>query len=202
MKRFLLIASLAALAGCGVQHQTIRLDLPAAHVNPSEGKPLVITSIVDGRQSLFGNKLSADEQSANVGGVFRGGNGIAVDLEDETAISGMKKILTQALRGLGYKVISANANEASPTAMAVTIEKFAVDMPFDFWRAATYSQHMLADIQTSIVVNGPSGSRTIKVSGHGQNVYQRVTPENWQTAMDRAVSDYTNRLQTAMLDVE
>lgn len=202
MKRLLLIACCAVLAGCGVQRQAIRLDLPEARVNPTDGKPLVIASIADGRQSLFGNKLSSEEQATNVGGVFRGGNGIAVNLENETAASEMKKILTQAFRGMGYRVISTDAAQSAATTVAVTIEKFQVDMPFDFWRAATYSQHMLADIQTRVVVSDASGSKTINVSGHGQNVYQRVTTENWQVALNRAVSDYTNRLQTAMLDLE
>ena len=173
-----------------------------ARINPMDGKPLLIASISDERKSLFGNKLSPEEQAINVGGAFRGGSGFAVNLEDETAVSEMRKILTQALRGMGYRVLPAGAEQSPDTTVAVAIEKFEVTMPFNFWRAATYSQHMVADIQTRIVVSDASGAKTIKISGQGRNIYQIVTPENWQITLNRAVSEYTKRLQAAMLELE
>lgn len=87
--------------------------------------------------------------------------------------------------------------------VSIKLTKFAVIMPFDFWRAATYSQHMLADISTEISTKRKDGSiRQFQVSGHGENVYQRITPENWEIAINRAMSDYSGQLRRAAVDFE
>ncbi len=89
---FVLLACL--LAGCGVKRQTVQLTLPDLHVNPESGPPIVVGELMDARQPLKG--LAGVDPSRNVGGVIRGGNGIAVDL-DEPVTKQMRQVITQAL---------------------------------------------------------------------------------------------------------
>ncbi|MEP6908260.1 MAG: hypothetical protein ABI858_09810 [Pseudoxanthomonas sp.] len=202
MKKFVLLNCCLALAGCGLKHQVVRLDIPATYASPAQGKVIVIANVQDARMSIFGVKLSATEQARNIGGVLRGGNGIAVDIEGETVADQTRQIATEALRGMGYKVVTGEAGDLAATRISFKLIQFEVNMPFDFWRAATYSQHMLADLKTDVVVASAGGPKTITVVGHGENVYQRVTSENWQIAINKAIVDYTKHLQQAMSNID
>lgn len=195
MKRIVIALAMMALAGCGVQRQSIRLDMPDQHVNPPDGQPIVLSKITDSRPPAEG--LRDDKQVKNVGGVYRGGNGIAVDL-DETVIDQTRQIVTQALRSMGYKVIDNDDVTQNIPRVEVNITTFHVALPFNFFRAASYSQQMIADIKTDVTVTGPSGTRSFKVEGHGTNIYQRVISENWEIALNKAISDYTQHFKAAM----
>jgi hypothetical protein len=71
-------------------------------------------------------------------------------------------------------------------------------MPFNFWRAVGWAQHMVADISVHVVAQHGSDTRSFDVSGHGSNVYQAVSRENWEVALDRAVKDFSNNFKQAM----
>ncbi len=41
--------------------------------------------------------------------------------------------------------------------------------------------------------------QSFNVSGRGENVHQRVIPENWEVALNGAVADYIENFREAML---
>jgi len=199
MRKEWMVVAVLALAGCGVQRQNVRLSVPSPQVNQPNGKPILLGDVTDARGPHADLKLSDKERARNVGGVMRGGSGIAVDLTDTTVTDEVRQIITQSLRGMGYKVIDGGEAPANTLRIAANITKVDVTMPFNFFRAMSYSQKMIADIATSVTVTNGVGTQSFNVSGHGENIYQRVIPENWETALNRAVADYTKKLQEAMV---
>jgi hypothetical protein len=202
MRKEWMVVAVLALVGCGVQHQNVRLSVPSLQVNQPNGKPIVLTGVTDSRRAPDGSKLSGADLSRNVGGVWRAGGGIAVDLAAGTAADEATKIVTQSLRGMGYRVASAADVPANAPRISVDVTQLNVTMPFNVFRAMTYSQKMIADIATSVTVTNGAGTQSFNVSGHGENIYQRVIPENWETALNRAVADYTKKLQEAMVTAD
>lgn len=202
MRKEWIVVAVLALAGCGVQHQNVRLSAPSLQVNQPNGKPIVLASVTDSRGAHADLKLSDKERARNVGGVMRGGSGIAVDLTDTTVADEVRQIITQSLRGIGYKVISSREAQANTPRVVAGVTKLDVTMPFNFFRAMSYSQKMIADITTSVTVTNGEDTQSFNVSGHGENIYQLVTPENWETALNRAVADYTKKLQEAMVTAD
>lgn len=203
MRKIWMITVALLVAGCGIKQQTVRLQMPELQVDQSSGRPIVVDKVVDARRPPENSQLSAPDLAKNVGGVWRGGNGIQVDLEDGTVASEVHELVVQSLRAVGYRVLPGGEVRDDVPVVSIKLTRFAVNMPFDFWRAATYSQHMLADISTEMSVKRKDGSvRQLHVSGHGENVYQRVTPENWEIAANRAMSDYSAQLKRAAVDFE
>lgn len=203
MRNVWMIAVALLVAGCGIKQQSVRLQMPELRVDQPSGRPIVVGEVVDARSPPENSRLSAPDLAKNVGGVWRGGNGIRVDLEHGTVASEVRELVVQSLRAVGYHVLPGAEGGDDVPVVSIKLTQFAVIMPFDFWRAATYSQHMLADISTEISVTRKDGSiRDFQVSGHGENVYQRVTPENWEIAANRAMSDYSEQLKRAAVDFE
>jgi hypothetical protein len=199
MRKEWIISAVLVLTGCGIQHQNVRLSLPSPQVNQPNGKPIVLSSVTDSRGAHADLKLSANDRTHNVGGVMRGGSGIAVDLADTTVTDEMRSVITQSLRGMGYKVINNSEATTDTPRVAADITKLDASMPMNFFRAMTYSQKMLADIATNVTVTSGKATQSFTVSGHGENIYQRVVPENWEVALNRAVADYIKKLQEAMI---
>jgi hypothetical protein len=196
LKAITIICAAMLLAGCSVERQRVRLDLPELHVNPGSGPAIVVGEIKDSRTPAAG--LAGPDPEKNVGGVTRGGNGFAVDL-DIPVVEQQRQIVTQALRSLGYQVVTGEQAPAGAPKVDVNIKTFDVQMPFNVLRAATYSQQMVADIQTDVTVTSANSTRSFKVDGHGTNVFQRVISENWQAALNEAIDDYTKKFKKAIL---
>lgn len=173
----------------------MRLDLPELHVDPTTGPEIAVGEIKDSR--TLEKELAGRESAKNVGGVVRGGNGVAVDL-DITVTEQQRRIVTQALRSLGYRVVDGEHAPAGITRVNVDIKTFDVQMPFNFFRAATYTQQMVADIQTDVTVVSNTSNESFRVNAHGTNIFQRVVPENWEAALNEAIDDYTKKFKAAM----
>lgn len=201
---WILVTVVVCLSGCGLRHDGVRIELPAVHINPRDGAPVVVDRVRDIRNFSdtldLVQKIDISERKRLVGGAYRGGNGIAVDLVDETVETQTRKIIVQALRELGYKVIPLESATSDVPRVDVDIEKFFVALPFDFWRAASYSQHMLADMSTNVTVSKSGGDRTFVAKGHGENIYQVTSAENWQIALNKAVVEYSKQFQEKMAD--
>lgn len=200
MKGFIVACAALLLAGCGIKHQVIHPTLPTAHINPVDGRLIVIQSVTDSRMPPDGLALSSSDRPHNVGGVGRGGNGTAVDLDDGTVAGLGRKMVTQALRTMGYKVVSDAA--ADVPRVEIDITRFSVTMPFNLLRAISYSQQMVADITTNVSVRNGVAVQSFETTGHGTNVFQVMKPENWEVAINRAMEDYSKRFQEKMLSVE
>jgi hypothetical protein len=184
------------LTGCGIKTQVVRVDVPDVHVNPERGPVVIVGAVADNRPSSFLSQFPAADRSKNVGGVVRGGNGINVVLESSMTTEKVRAILVQALRSMGYR--TASQCEVSCTQLDVSLTDFSVKMPFNFWRAAGWSQQMVADVSAHVVAKDTSHTRAFDVSGHGTNIYQVVSRENWETALDRAVKDFSSNFKQAM----
>lgn len=192
MKRIALILVALLLVGCGVKRQTVQLTPPDLHVNPESGPPIVVGQVRDARQPAEG--LAGADPTKNVGGVLRAGSGIAVDL-DESVSTQMRQLVTQALRSLGYRVVANNSAPASAPRVAVNVTAFSVVMPINFLRAMTYTQKMIADVSTSVTVSGHQSPQSFIVKGHGENIYQFVTQENWEVTLNRAIADFSKNFK-------
>lgn len=195
-----LCAVLALLAGCGVTKQVVRVDSPAHHINPESGSLIVVHPVQDERTDAIVMKFPAADRARNVGGVLRGGNGIEVNLADATAAYKVHALVVQALRGMGYRTVEKCNSQCA--VMDVALTQFSVQMPFNFWRAASYSQHMVADLSAVVSVSDAGTKHAFTVVGHGSNIYQRAVPENWQVALDRAAADFSHNFQAAMSVIE
>lgn len=186
----------AGLTGCGIKQQVVRVDVPNVHVNPSSGPLIVVNPVKDDRSDAIVMQFPSAQRAKNVGGLLRNGSGIQVNLESATAATKARAIIIQALRGMGYRTTDDCAS-ACP-AMDVTLHRFSVQAPFQFWRAMSYSQHMLADISADVSIDQRGKRNEFSVSGHGSNVYQIVSQENWEIALNRAVKDFIRNFQSAM----
>ncbi len=119
-----------------------------------------------------------------------------VNLESGTVADKTREILVQALRNMGYR--TADACESSCTFVDASLTGFSVSLPFEFWRAAGWSQRMLADISINVTSRAEGQIRTFTAKGHGSNVYQVVSRENWEIALERAVGDVTANFKQSM----
>lgn len=196
MKWIICAIVLACLSGCGVKEQVVRVSVPDVRANPQQGAFIQVNPAQDNRQALFLAQFPAATRDKNVGGVVRGGNGINVILDSSTATLKVHSIIVQALRSMGYRTVA--SCEASCTVVTPTLNTFAVTLPFNFWRAVSYSQHMLADIAVHVALQSHGQTSTFDATGHGSNVYQVVSQENWEIALDRAVKDFVSNFQQQM----
>ena len=187
---------LMCLSGCGVKEQVVRVSVPEVRVNPLQGPMVQVDPVQDNRQASFLAQFPAATRDKNVGGVIRGGSGINVVLDSSTTTLKVHSIIVQALRNMGYHTV-ASCESACPV-VTPTLNTFAVTLPFNFWRAASYSQHMLADIAVHVALQNQGRTSTFDAKGHGSNVYQVVSQENWETTLDRAVKDFVSSFQQQM----
>src|SRR6185437_11111881 len=56
---------------------------------------------------------------------------------------------------------------------------------------------MLADVAVHMALQDKGRTSTFDATGHGSNVYQVVSQENWEIALDRAVKDLLFQLPAA-----
>lgn len=196
MKWVICAIVLACLSGCGIKEQVVRVSVPDVRANPEQGSVIQVNPVRDDREASFLAQFPAVTHDKNVGGVVRGGGGINVVLDSTTTTLKTHSIIVQALRNMGYR--TADYCGTSCPVITPTLNTFAVVMPFNFWRAATYSQHMLADIAVHVTLQEQGHTSTFEASGHGSNVYQVVSQENWETALDRAVKDFVSNFQQQM----
>lgn len=192
------LSALLLLTGCGIKTQIVRVDVPDVHVNPERGPLIAVNAVADDRPSSFLSQFPAADRAKNVGGVVRGGNGINVVLESSQTTEKVRAIIIQALRSMGYRTVS--ACDVSCTQLNVSLTDFSVKMPFNFWRAAGWAQQMVADISAHVVARDADRERAFDVSGHGTNIYQVVSRENWEAALDRAVKDFNSNFKQAMAE--
>ena len=57
---------------------------------------------------------------------------------------------------------------------------------------------MLADIAVHVTLQNQGSTSSFDTKGHGSNVYQIVSQENWEIALDRAVKDFASNFQQQM----
>lgn len=195
MKSIVAAMMLLVLVGCGMRTEMVRVNVPDVRVNPEQGPVVVVGTVKDVRTDTL-QAVPAVDRSRNVGGFARGGNGTLVNLESGTAAEKTREILVQALRNMGYR--TADSCEYSCTHVDASLTGFSVTMPFEFWRAAGWSQRMLADISVDITSRSENQTRSFTAKGHGSNVYQVVSRENWEIALERAVKDLTASFKQSM----
>jgi hypothetical protein len=196
MKWIICAIVLACLSGCGIKEQVVRVSVPEVRANPQQGPLIQVDPVQDNRQASFLGQFPAATRDKNVGGVVRGGNGVNVVLDSSTTTLKVHSIIVQALRNMGYRTVASCG--ASCPVVTPALNTFAVTLPFNFWRAATYSQHMLADIVVHVALQNQGRTSTFDATGHGSNVYQVVSQENWEVALDRAVKDFASNFQQQM----
>ncbi len=196
MKWIICAIVLACLSGCGIKEQVVRVSVPDVRANPQQGAPVQVNPVQDNRDVPFLAQFPAATRDKNVGGVVRGGNGINVILDSSTTTAKVHSIIVQALRNMGYHTV-ASCGATCPV-VTPALKTFAITLPFNFWRAATYSQHMLADIDVHVVLQNQGNTSNFDAKGHGSNVYQVVSQENWEIALDRAVKNFASNFQQQM----
>lgn len=189
--------ALMCLSGCGVKEQIVRVNVPDVHANPQHGLLVQVNPVRDNREASFLAQFPAASRAKNVGGFVRGGNGVNLVLESSTTALKVHSIIAQALRNMGYRTVS-NC-EASCPVVTPTLDKFAVTLPFDFWRALGSAQHMLADIAVRVDLQDRGRTSTFDAIGHGSNIYQVVSQENWEIALDRATKHFVTNFQQQMI---
>lgn len=197
MKWIVCAIVLACMSGCGFKEQLVRVAVPDVGVNPQQGAPVQVNPVQDNRPASFLAQFPAESRDKNVGGVVRGGLRINVVLGSSTTTLKVHSIIVQALRNMGYRTVA--SCEPSCIVITPTLNAFAVTLPFDFWRSMSYSQHMLADVTASVAVQDHGRTTTFDVTGHGSNVYQRISKENWEIALDKATKNFIINFQQQML---
>jgi hypothetical protein len=196
MKWIICAIALLCLSGCGIKEQVVRVSVPDVRANPQQGPLVQVNPVQDNRQASFLAQFPAATRDKNVGGVVRGGNGINVVLDSSTTTLKVHSIIVQALRSMGYHTVT--SCNAACTVITPALNTFAVELPFNFWRAMSYSQHMLADIAVHVALQSNGQTSAFDATGHGSNVYQVVSQENWEITLDRAVKDFVSDFQQQM----
>ncbi|AWH27082.1 hypothetical protein [Stenotrophomonas sp. YAU14D1_LEIMI4_1] len=189
MKSIIAATLLLLLTGCGIRTEVVRVNVPDIRVNPEQGTSVVVAPVTDHRPTDFLALVPAADRARNVGGEVRQGNGFNLVLESTTTAEKTREIIIQALRNMGYRTIE--SCEARCLHLQASMNQFAVRAPFNFWRAAGWAQQMVADISVEVTTGEAEQSRSFVAKGHGTNVFQVVSPENWEKALERAVTDFT-----------
>jgi len=195
MKSIITLALLLLLTGCGIRTEVVRVNVPDIRVNPEQGPVVVVAPVHDSRPVYFPEVAAAD-RAKNIAGVVRQGNGVLVSVESTTAADKTREIMVQALRNMGYR--TADRCEASCTLLETSLTDFSVKMPANFFRMVSSTQQMLADISVQVVARRDGQTRTFTATGHGANIFQVPSRENWEIALERAVKSFTSSLQQSM----
>lgn len=195
MKSIITLALLLLLTGCGIRTEVVRVNVPDIRVNPEQGPVVVVAPVHDSRPVYFPEVAAAD-RAKNIAGVVRQGNGVLVSVESTTAADKTREIMIQALRNMGYR--TADRCEASCTVLETSLTDFSVKMPANFFRMVSSTQQMLANISVQVVARRDGQTRTFTATGHGANIFQVPSRENWEIALERAVKSFTSSLQQSM----
>jgi uncharacterized lipoprotein YajG len=201
------------LAGCGMSRDYTRLTVPAPLPTVASGsnKAIVIDEVQDRREfqadprdpSIPSLKkgaeyhLNAEQRKSAIGRkrskygmatgdyVLRGGQTVETLTHD---------LIAATLRGMGYRV-SDDANAPKAKHLRVSVDKFWAWMtPYYLWSGIE------AELETRLTFSGPSGGKTVEVTGYGRNPIRLDRTANWQIAYDRAFRSYEKNLQQAMRD--
>lgn len=209
------LAVSALLGGCSMSRSYTRLTVPspAPAGTAGGGETIVIDQVQDQREfqsdprdpstpSLKGGasyRLDAQQRKSAIGrkrNRYGMGAGDYLLKPGQTVESLTHNVIATTLRGMGYKVADGTAGDAPGAEhLRVTINKFWAWMTPYYWMAA-----IEAKLDTRLVFSGPSGDRTIEITGYGRNPMRRDRAANWQIAYDRAFRDYEKNLQKAMRD--
>lgn len=192
--RWGLLFALLALAGCGVRQTVVRPILPAASALNTAGKPMVIDVVTDARPPAA-LPMDADTRSRNVGAQGHAGSGFELQLADASVVDTMRQLVGIVFGNAGYRVAT-DAPDA--THVTVTITRFDVAAPFQFWRSVAWSPKMLAHVDAVVQTQSPSGRATYNVQGYGSNVFQRMSADNWEVALNRAIDDFARKLHAQL----
>jgi len=196
MKWIICAIALVCLSGCGIKEHVVRVSVPDVRANPQQGSLVQANPMQDNRQASFLAQFPAATRDKNLGGVVRGGNGVNVVLGFSTTTLKVHSIIVQALRNMGYRTVT--SCDTACIVVTPALNTFAVTLPFNFWRAMSYSQHMLADITVHVALQSHGQTSTFDAMGHGSNVYQVVSQENWEITLDRAVKDFASNFRQQM----
>lgn len=196
MKSNICFVLLLLLTGCGLRTEMVRVNAPDVRVNPDLGPTVAITAVRDNRSTELLSKIPAATRAANVGGLVRGSNGVNVSLESGTASEKTKELIIQALRSMGYR--TTDSCEQPCTQLEASLSDFSVKMPFNLLRAASWTQQMVADISVDVTARTPDKTHTFTVKGHGTNIFQVASRENWEIALERAVKDFSDNFKQKM----
>lgn len=196
MKSIIGLSVLLLLTGCGIRTEVVRVNVPDIRVNPEQGTTVVVAPVRDNRPSDFLSLVPESDRVRNVGGEVRSGNGFNLVLESGTTSDKTREIIIQALRNMGYR--TADQCDAQCLRLEASMNEFVVRAPFNFWRAAGWAQQMVADLSVEVTTHDGDRVRSFTAKGHGTNVFQVVSPENWEKALERAVTDFTANFKQNM----
>jgi len=203
---------LMLLGGCATtrSYTTLTVPSPASAVSSSPGKIVVINQVQDRREFQVdprdpsipslkegaGYQLSAEQRKAAIG---RKRNTYGMAMGDYQLSGGQTvetlthDLIATTLRSMGYQVSDEATTAQDAERLNVTIRQFWAWMTPGFWTAT-----IEAKLDTSLTFSGPSGSKSIEVTGYGRNQIQTGREANWQLTYDRAFRDYQKNLQQAM----
>lgn len=196
MKWPILFVLVMLATGCSITPEMINVGVQDPKINPQEGRMIVVGPVEDARKSQLLSSFPDSTYHKSVGGVARAGNGSNVMLESTTVANKTKSIIIQALRQMGYKTVT-KCNNTCPK-LSTTLKTFIVKAPFNFWRALSFTQHMVADISVVINFKNHQHESQFTVSGHGENIYQVIDKDNWETAVNSAIKDFVENFKQTM----
>lgn len=190
----ILVLSALPLAGCGVRQEMVHIAIPAGSVVAPDGKPAVIDQVTDARADVLGVAMDEPTKTRNVGGVYRAGNGMLVQLDDGSVPEFMQRVAAQSLQNAGYRIVE---NDPDAMHVKVVVTQLDVQAPAEFWRV--YAQRMIADVAADVTITTKRGTTTFQIHGHGTNIYQVLDKANWEIALDKAVADFSRQLQSRVV---
>lgn len=197
MKLVILLLAALLLAGCGIKQQVVRVNVPDVRVNPASGPEVVVAKVTDDRPTSYLSLYPKATWQKNVGGTVRSGNGFNLVLESSSVTHKVHEIIVQSLRSMGYRTVVSCSGPCLQ--LQASVHTFAASIPFNFWRAVSWTQHMVAKLSVKVSLERDNNSTSFTVSGNGDNIFQALSQENWETAFDRAVHDFVSNFKQAMV---
>jgi hypothetical protein len=207
------VAVSALLGGCSMSRSYTRLAVPAPAPAGTSGSGMVVVldQVQDQREfqpdprdpstpSLKKGaeyQLDADQRKSAIGrkrNRYGMGAGDYLLKPDQNVEGLTRDLIATTLRGMGYRVLDRPAGDAPDAEhVRVAIDKFWA------WMTPYYVMAAIeAKLDTRLMFSGPSGEKTLEITGYGRNPIRRDRDANWQIAYDRAFRDYEKNLQKAM----
>lgn len=188
------------LTGCGIDQQVVRVSAPAVSAATTRGPEVFVAEVNDQRPSESLSSYPKAIWPRSVGGFKLAGARLALVLEETTVTDKTREIIVSALRNMGYLVTTVCA--APCVQVYASVKSFTAFMPYNLLRSISFTQHMDAEIVVDVQLEKDGQSAKFSVSGKGSNIYQIVSRENWETAFERAVDDFTANFQQEMVSRE
>lgn len=174
----------------------VHVGVTNPHVNTANGLVIEVGQVKDERESPLLSEFPESTHNKSVGGMSRGGNGFNILLESTTVAEKTRSIMIQALRQMGYRTV--RKCDEPCTKLSASLRTFIVKAPFNFWRAMSFTQHMIADISVDVTLQSRNNDTQFTVTGHGSNIYQVIDKDNWETAINRAIKHFVRNFKRAM----